>query len=157
LRDNPKVLRVAQRWALSAAVSVLAAGLTFGAKPALAEFEIQEAQIEKGEVQLSYRGAVHSGLPAGEEEPPLRQSHEFEAQYSVTDWWLLSLTFGADQPNGEDFGVNAVEFEAQYQLIERQGDEPSRADTRRPSTMTTSRTPMRSASARSSSWPRGRC
>jgi hypothetical protein len=122
LRHNPRVLRAAQHLALSAAVSVLAAGLTFGAKPALAEFEIQEAQIEKGEIQLSYRGAVHSGLPAVEEEPPLRQSHEFEAQYSVTDWWLLSFTLGADQPDGEDFGVNAVEFEAQYQLIKRQGD-----------------------------------
>jgi hypothetical protein len=122
LRHNPKVPRAAQRLALSAAVSVLAAGLTFAAKPALAEFEIQEAQIEKGEVQLSYRGAAHWGLPGGEEEPPLVQSHEFEAQYSLTDWWLLSFTLGADQPDGEDFGVNAVEIEAQYQLIKRQGD-----------------------------------
>jgi hypothetical protein len=124
LGDNSKVLRAAQHLALSAAVSVLAAaGLTIGtARPAHAEFEIQEAGIEKGEVQLSYRGAVHWGLLAGEEEPPLVQSHEFEAQYSLTDSWLFSLTLGADQPDGEDIGVNAVEFEAQYQLIKRQGD-----------------------------------
>ena len=52
--DNSKVLRAAQHLALSAAVSVLAAaGLTIGtARPAHAEFEIQEAGIEKGEVQL---------------------------------------------------------------------------------------------------------
>jgi hypothetical protein len=91
LGDNSKVLRAAQHLALSAAVSVLAAaGLTIGtARPAHAEFEIQEAGIEKGEVQLSYRGAVHWGLLAGGE-PPLVQSHEFEAQYSLTA--LISLT-----------------------------------------------------------------
>jgi hypothetical protein len=89
-----------------------------------------------------------------EEEPPLRQSHEFEAQYSVTDWWLLSFTLGADQPDGEDFGVNAVEFGALYQLIKRQGDGIALAiqdGYEKATTMTTSRTPMRSASARSSS------
>jgi hypothetical protein len=109
---------------LTAAVSALAmAGLTIGTtQPARAEFQIQEAQIEKGEVQLSYRGAVHWGLPAGEEEPPLDQSHEFEAQYGLTKWWLFSFTLGTDQPDSEDFNVSSVEFEAQYQLIKRQGD-----------------------------------
>ena len=31
-------------------------------KPALAEFEIQESQVEKGEIELEYRGAVHWGF-----------------------------------------------------------------------------------------------
>jgi hypothetical protein len=108
---------------LSVAVSALAAaGLTIRTiKSALAEFQIQEADIEKGAVQLSYRGAVHWGLPA-EEEPPLVQSHEFEAQYGLTNWWLFSFTLGTDQPNGEDFNVSSVEFEAQYQVIKREGD-----------------------------------
>jgi hypothetical protein len=98
LRHDPKVLRAAQRLALSAAVSVLAAGLAVSTtKPALAEFQIQEADIEKGAVQLSYRGAVHWGLPAAEE-PPLVQSHEFEAQYGLTNWWLFSFTLGTNQP-----------------------------------------------------------
>ena len=44
--------------ALTAAVSALAtAGLTLaGVKPVLAEFEIQEAGIEKGEVELDDDG-----------------------------------------------------------------------------------------------------
>jgi hypothetical protein len=123
LRHNPKVLRIAQRPALAAAVAALgAAGLAIStARPAHAEFQIQEADIEKGAVQLSYRGAVHWGLPAVEE-PPLVQSHEFEAQYGLTNWWLFSFTLGTNQPNGEDFSVSSVEFEAQYQLIKRQGD-----------------------------------
>ena len=65
LRYNLIGLRLAQRLALSAAVSALAtAGLTIGmTKPALAEFEIQESEVEKGEVELEYRGAVHWGFP----------------------------------------------------------------------------------------------
>jgi hypothetical protein len=123
LRHHSYALRPAQHLTLSVAVSALAAaGLTIRTiKSALAEFQIQEADIEKGAVQLSYRGAVHWGLPA-EEEPPLVQSHEFEAQYGLTNWWLFSFTLGTDQPNGEDFNVSSVEFEAQYQVIKREGD-----------------------------------
>jgi hypothetical protein len=50
--------------------------LVSGTAPALAEFEIQEATIEKG-VELEYRGAEHWGLPdPGADQ--LRQSREFE-------------------------------------------------------------------------------
>jgi len=51
--------------ALTAAVSALAAsGLTIGtSKPALAEFEIQESTVEKGEKEFEYRGALHWGFP----------------------------------------------------------------------------------------------
>jgi hypothetical protein len=47
--------------ALTAATSALAAsGLTIGTgKPALAEFEIKESTVEKGEKEFEYRGAVH--------------------------------------------------------------------------------------------------
>ena len=63
-------LRGAQRLVLTAALSALAAlGSTVGTtKPALAEFEIQESNIEKGEVELEYRGAVHWGFPKAEKE-----------------------------------------------------------------------------------------
>jgi hypothetical protein len=35
----------------------------FVTEPAFAEFQIQEAGIEKGEVELEYRGAYHWGVP----------------------------------------------------------------------------------------------
>jgi hypothetical protein len=41
----------------------LAAGMMAIANPAFAEFEIQEANIEKGEVEIEYRGAYHWGVP----------------------------------------------------------------------------------------------
>jgi hypothetical protein len=128
------------RLALTAAASALAtAGLAIGiARPAHAEFEIQEADVEKGQVQLSYRGAVHWGVPSSDkeapagvtnaipafnqEEAPVRQSHEVEGQYGVTDWWLLSFTLDAEQPDGEDLGVNSVDFETRFQFVKRNGD-----------------------------------
>jgi hypothetical protein len=126
--------------AWTAALSVIAvAGLTVGVtRPALAEFEIQESQVEKGEVEIDYRGATHWGFPKGEQEEAaqggagvlqeeeqgdfLRQSHDFEPQFGMTDRWLLSFTLTADEPLDSDFNISAVEIENQYELIEREGD-----------------------------------
>ena len=113
MRHYPCALRKSGHLALTAAVSALAAsGLTIGtSKPALAEFEIQESNVEKGEKEFEYRGAVHWGFPkterddAGEEEDkggaaeeeeegPLRQSHDFEFQYGITERWLFHHTDG---------------------------------------------------------------
>jgi len=141
LRHDLNVLRAAQRLALTAAVSALAtAGLTISTtKPALAEFEIQESNIEKGRIELEYRGAVHWGFPKAEKEEagegdeagaaqeeaaeiPLRQSHELEVEYGVTEWWLVTVTLGAEQPLGEEFNLTSVEFETQVEFIERKGN-----------------------------------
>jgi len=135
------VLRNAQRLMLTAAVSALAAfGLTVGTtKPALAEFEIQESQVEKGEVEVEYRGAVHWGFPRADSEAAqddegggaleeeeegefLRQSHDIELQWSVTDRWMFSTALSADEPLDSDFDVSSVEAELQYELIEREGN-----------------------------------
>lgn len=127
---------------LAAAASVLAAFglLVAGTGKALAEFEIQESTVEKGEVELEYRGAVHSGFPRQEREEAeeegeggaleeeeeegefLRQSHDFEFQYGIGERWLFSTTLATDQPLHEDFNLSGVEVELQYELIEREGN-----------------------------------
>jgi len=144
LRHFLNALRVAQHLALTVAVMALAlTGLTFAmTKSALAEFEIQESEVEKGETEVEYRGAVHWGVPKPdaeaegednedvgvgaleeeEEEPGLQQSHDLEIQYGVTERWMISSTLSADEPLDQDFNVSAVEIEAQYELIEREGD-----------------------------------
>lgn len=135
------VLRSAQRLALTAAVSALAAaGLTISTtKSALAEFEIQESGVEKGEVELEYRGAVHSGFPKSEREEAeeseeegaleeeeegefLRQSHDFEIQYGITERWMVSVGLSADEPLDGDFDLSSVEVELQYEIVERKGN-----------------------------------
>jgi hypothetical protein len=140
LRYYPISLRVAQRLALAAGASALAiSALTIlGTRPALAEFEIQESGVEKGEVELEYRGAVHWGFPnterqesgddedegalEEEEEGPLRQSHDLEFQYGITERWLFSTTLSADEPLDEDFNMSSVELELQYEIIQREGN-----------------------------------
>jgi hypothetical protein len=135
--------------ASTVAVSALAAGVLslVGTKPVLAEFEIQEAGVERGEVELEYRGAYHWGLPRGEgegvaggaaadeeegevevdedgeeEEVPLRQSHDFEYSMGITDRWLISVTVGTSVPAGHNWQADAVEMETQYEFIERHGN-----------------------------------
>jgi hypothetical protein len=131
-------MKLRRRLGLLSAISagVLAWSTLGPTAPAFAEFEIQESQVEKGEIELEYRGAVHWGLPTAEpeaaedgeegeeeeDEAPLRQSHDFEFQWSVTDRWMFSTALATDQPRGDKFGVSSVELELQYELIEREGD-----------------------------------
>ena len=141
MRNHLNLLRAAQRLALIAALVVATAWslAIVTAKTALAEFEIQESQVEKGEVEFEYRGAVHWGFPgrerAGAEEGEeggaleeeeegefLRQSHDFEFQWSVTDRWMFSTALSADEPLDEDLDLSSVELELQYELVEREGN-----------------------------------
>ena len=41
----------------------------------------------------------------------LRQSHDLELQYGITERWLFSTTLTADQPLDENFNVSSVEVE----------------------------------------------
>ena len=110
-----------------AASAIATAGLTLaGTKPVLAEFQIQEAGIEKGEVELEYRGAYHWGVPQvtdnNENANDLIQSHELEFSMGITDWWLIQVTSGFDQPLGENLQASDVEIETEFALLKRQGD-----------------------------------
>ena len=103
------------------------AGLSVAAsRPALAEFQIQESQWDRGEVELEYRGAYHWGVPAATEENPnandLRQSHDLEMQMGITDWVLLQVSGTLDQPLGENVNFNTVEIEGEVSFIRREGD-----------------------------------
>src|SRR5215470_4206760 len=110
-----------------AVLAMAAAGLTLGGtKPVLAEFQIQEADIEKGEVEIEYRGAYHWGVPETTEENEnangLVQSHEIELQMGISDWWLIQVTGGFDQPLHENLQGSSVEIETEFAMIKRHGD-----------------------------------
>jgi len=145
LGNFPTLLRGAQRVALSAAIPLLAAmGLTLAAtSTALAEFEIEEAGVERGEKEFEYRGAVHWGFPRAEREAAeeaeqegeaggaldeeeegefLRQSHDFELHYGITERWSFSATLATDEPLEKNYNVSSVNLETQYELIEREGN-----------------------------------
>jgi hypothetical protein len=123
---------------MTAAAALAVFGHVVFASPALAEFEIQESGVEKGEVEFEYRGAVHSGFPKRErlededdeggvleeeeEGEFLRQSHDFEFQYGITERFMFSTTLITDEPLEDNYGVSGVELELQYELIEREGN-----------------------------------
>lgn len=112
------------------AVAPAFTALLLGGTTALAEFEIQESTIDEGEIQLQYRGAQHGGVPRApigpilpdDEEAPLRQSHEFEIQMSITSHWLVAVTHGFDKEDDDTLNFTAVEFESQIELITLEGD-----------------------------------
>jgi len=106
-----------------AVLAMEAAGLTLaGTKPVSAEFQIQEADIEKGEVEIEYRGAYHWGVPEAAEENDnandLVQSHEIELQMGISD----SGDGGFDQPLHENLQRSSVEIETEFAMIKRHRD-----------------------------------
>ena len=63
--------------------AALAAATIVLSKPALPEFQIQEAGIEKGETEFEYRGAYHWGVPEATDTNP-------NANDLVQSRWLKS-------------------------------------------------------------------
>lgn len=115
---------------IASAVLAVAGTVPFVTAPAHAvDFEIQEATVEKGEIELEYRGAVFNGQPKqsivedveeeDEEEAPLNQTHDAELQLSLTNRFMLSFTGTFDQPVGESFRQSVAEIEVQYELMEK--------------------------------------
>lgn len=106
------------------AVSLVIAALVGFPGQASAEFEIPEVDAEKGAFEAEYRGARHWGVPQGggvDDDDLLRQSHEVELQYGLTDWWMLRLTPNVEQPEGESLELVSVGIETQFVLVPRRG------------------------------------
>ncbi|MFZ1070912.1 MAG: hypothetical protein WAN73_09835, partial [Methyloceanibacter sp.] len=128
MQETPMLQRKLQHLAFTVAVSAIAtAGLTLaGTKPVLAEFEIQEAGIEKGEVEIEYRGAYHWGVPEATDENEnandLVQSNELELSMGISDWWLIQVTGGFDQALHENLQGSSVEIETEFAIIKREGN-----------------------------------
>ncbi len=101
--------------------ALLAAGLAAIVLPisAGAQFYVRSPEVDKGELEIEEHGAVYSG--PGEDER-LRQSHELEEKYGLTDRFevIVEQVFG--QEIGEDFIAEEVELGGQYELVERHCD-----------------------------------
>jgi len=89
------------------------------ATPAAAQFYVRQPDVEKGVLELEEHGAVYSG--PGEDEK-LRQSHEIEGKYGLTDrTWLIVEGF-LEQPVGESLKATEYEIGGQYEIVKREGD-----------------------------------
>jgi len=111
-------------WAGTLAAGAALLALAVAPDRARAEFEIPEVDAEKGAFEAEYRGAQHWGLPRARDHDDidaLRQSHELELQYGLTDWWMLRLTPNLEQPAGESLEFASLGLETQFVLIPRRG------------------------------------
>src|SRR6476646_1113768 len=52
----------------------------------------------------------------------LLQSHDLEFSMGISDWWLIQVTGGFDQPLGENLQSSDVEIESEFALLKREGD-----------------------------------
>jgi len=103
---------------------LVAAFALLSATHAYAEFEIPEVDAEKGAFEAEYRGASHWGLPPRDDDDEselLRQSHELELQYGLTNWWMLRLTPNFEEPDGGSLKFDSVGVETQFVLVPRYG------------------------------------
>lgn len=101
-------------------LSVLAfALLPLGASSAWAQFYVRSPEVVKGRLAIEEHGAIYSG--PGEEER-LRQTHEVEQKYGLTDRFEVIVEQFLEQPIGDDLFVEEIELGGQYEFIERHGD-----------------------------------
>jgi hypothetical protein len=104
------------------------AGLGALMQPALlpdlarAEFEIPQVDLEK--IEIEYRGASHQGMPQPSDDGEievLRQSHELEFQYGLTEFWAVRLTPSVEEPAKGTLELTTVGIETQVALMPRKG------------------------------------
>src|SRR6187551_3142405 len=87
--------------------------------PASAQFYVRSPEVDKGEAEIEEHGALYSG--PGEDER-LRQAHELEGKYGITERFEVILEGELEQPIGEDLEGKSIELGGQYEIIERHGD-----------------------------------
>ena len=93
--------------------------IVLASAPVSAQFYVRSPEVDKGEAEIEENGALYSG--PGEDER-LRQAHEIEGKYGITERFEVILEGELEQPIGEDLGGKAIELGGQYEIIKRHGD-----------------------------------
>jgi hypothetical protein len=92
---------------------------SFSAPPAWAQFYVRSPEVDKGEAEIEEHGAFYSG--PGEDER-LRQTHELEGKYGITERFEGILEGEFEHPIDENFEAKAIELGGQYEIVQRKGD-----------------------------------
>lgn len=93
--------------------------VSFAVSPAWAQFYVRSPEVTKGEGEIEEHGALYSG--PGEDER-LRQTHELEGKYGLTDRLEVILEAEFEQEIDDDFEAEALVLGGQYELVQREGD-----------------------------------
>ncbi|WP_125461748.1 MULTISPECIES: hypothetical protein [Rhodomicrobium] len=103
------------RATLLVAVLLLAA---WPPRPAYAQLNVQSPGVTKGEWEVETHSTFQTGLPRtdADDGPPVRQGHELEIGYGVTDFWQFELGMTAQRPVDGSFEASGIEFENTFEL-----------------------------------------
>ena len=106
-------------WRVALSCGFVFAALALASSPASAQFYVRSPEVDKGEAEIEEHGALYSG--PGEDER-VRQTHELEGKYGITERFEVILEGELEQPIGEDLEGKSIELGGQYEIIERHGD-----------------------------------
>lgn len=95
---------------------------------AVAEFEVEEPEVEKGKVEIEVHGDAHSGLPSlissdgGIENEVVRHADEVEFGLGLTDFFSIALQVEFEKEREEDgsftnFNFSEIGFESKIVII----------------------------------------
>lgn len=94
--------------------SLACASLLLAASPAYA-IGLEEAGVERGEVEVEYEGSYTDDNTEGAYE----HEHELEVEIGLTDWLKLGLGIGFEEEEGErDFEFSEIEASATIELVD---------------------------------------
>lgn len=106
-------------WRVALSCGFVFSALALASSPASAQFYVRSPEVDKGEAEIEEHGALYSG--PGEDER-LRQTHEVEGKYGITERFEVILEGELEQSIGENLEGEAIELGGQYEIIERHGD-----------------------------------
>ena len=98
---------------------VALSAFSFVVSSAWAQFYVRSPEVDKGEAEIEEHGALYSG--PGEDER-LRQTHELEGKYGITERLEVIVEGVFEHPIGEDFEAEEIELGSQYEIVQREGD-----------------------------------
>jgi len=91
-----------------------------------AQFEVRQPQVHKGDAEIELYGAYYSGLPSLPNSA-IRQDHELEIYYGVTDWWAMKVEAEFEQKRASDGSFDSlklkeIEIQSILELLPLEGD-----------------------------------
>ena len=89
-------------------------------------FEVKEAEVEKGELEIELNGAVQSGFPPegddDDEEENIRHAHEASIGYGITEFLKIEAGLVGEAEVGEQLVVTNAEVSATFEFLEQEAD-----------------------------------
>lgn len=97
---------------------------TYAGPVAAQPFEVKEPEVEKGELEIEYNGAVQDGFPEeddddDDDEENVRHAHEVAVGYGITDFLKVEAGVALEALEDENLKATNIEIEAVLEILEQ--------------------------------------